>query len=84
MSLRDMDTVFMKGRGFDEVFAKGAIRELLEALDFLHTEVQTVHTGTYPSSHPVQTCRRTSIPCNSVEANKCKIQMFTQVTGSSV
>lgn len=45
MSLRDMDTVFMKGRGFDEGFVKGAIQELLEALDFLHTEAQVVHTG---------------------------------------
>ncbi|KAL2757045.1 hypothetical protein ACRALDRAFT_208935 [Sodiomyces alcalophilus JCM 7366] len=31
MSLRDMDTVFMKGHGFEEEFAKGAINELLEA-----------------------------------------------------
>lgn len=41
-----MDTVFMKGRGFDEEFVKGAIKELLEAVDFLHTEVKAVHTGT--------------------------------------
>lgn len=45
MSIRDMDTVFMKGGGFDEEFVKGAIIELLEAIDFLHTEVQVVHTG---------------------------------------
>lgn len=45
MSLRDMDTVFMKGRGFDEEFVKGTIKELLEAIDFMHTEVQAVHTG---------------------------------------
>lgn len=45
MSLRDMDTVFMKGRGFDEEFVKSAIKELLAAVDFLHTEVQAVHTG---------------------------------------
>jgi hypothetical protein len=45
MSIRDMDTVFMKGRGFDEEFVKGAVKELLEALDFLHTEAQSVHTG---------------------------------------
>lgn len=46
MSIRDLDTVFMKGGGFDEEFVKGAIKELLEALDFLHREVQAVHTGT--------------------------------------
>lgn len=45
MSLRDMDTVFMSGRGFEEGFVKGAIKELLEALDFLHTEAKVVHTG---------------------------------------
>ncbi|KAK9258479.1 kinase-like domain-containing protein [Lipomyces tetrasporus] len=50
MSLRDLDTVFMKGRGFDEEFVKGAIRELLEALDFLHTEVQAVHTDVHPGN----------------------------------
>jgi serine/threonine-protein kinase SRPK3 len=45
MRMRDMDTVFMHGRGFEEGFVKGAIKELLEALDFLHSEVQSVHTG---------------------------------------
>ncbi|CAH0023124.1 unnamed protein product, partial [Clonostachys rhizophaga] len=50
MSLRDMDTVFMKGRGFDEEFVKGAIKELLEAIDFLHTEVQAVHTDVHPGN----------------------------------
>jgi len=45
MSLRDMDTVFMKGRGLDENFVKNAIKELLQAVDFLHTKVQAVHTG---------------------------------------
>ncbi|KAJ8122029.1 hypothetical protein ONZ43_g1670 [Nemania bipapillata] len=44
MSLRDMDVVFMKGCGFDENFVKSAIKELLEAVDFLHAEVQAVHT----------------------------------------
>lgn len=47
MSIRDMDIVFMDSRGFSEGFVKGAIKELLEALDFLHTEAQSVHTGTY-------------------------------------
>ncbi|KAJ0158568.1 SRSF protein kinase 3, partial [Colletotrichum tanaceti] len=44
MSIRDMDTVFMDGAGFPEGFVKGAVKELLEALDFLHTVVQSVHT----------------------------------------
>jgi serine/threonine-protein kinase SRPK3 len=48
MSLRDLDTVFMRSRGFDEGFVKGAITELLQALDFLHTEVQAIHTGILP------------------------------------
>ena len=46
MSIRDMGIVFMDGRGFSEGFVKGTIKELLKALDFLHTEVQSVHTGT--------------------------------------
>ncbi|KAK7227924.1 hypothetical protein V2G26_000094 [Clonostachys chloroleuca] len=50
MSLRDMDTVFMKGRGFDEEFVKGTIKELLEAIDFMHTEVQAVHTDVHPGN----------------------------------
>lgn len=45
MSLRNMDIVFTQGRGFDEQFAKGAIKELLEAVDFPQTEMQVVHTG---------------------------------------
>ncbi|KAI1820822.1 kinase-like domain-containing protein [Xylaria intraflava] len=50
MSLRDMDTVFMKGLGFDEDFVKGAVKELLKAVDFLHTEVQAVHTDIHPGN----------------------------------
>ncbi|KAF4469567.1 kinase domain-containing [Fusarium albosuccineum] len=50
MSLRDMDTVFMKGCGFDEDFVKSAVKELLEAVDFLHTEVQAVHTDIHPGN----------------------------------
>ncbi|KAM0426076.1 hypothetical protein ACHAPT_008707 [Fusarium lateritium] len=50
MSLRDMDTVFMKGRGFDEDFVKSAIKELLQGVDFLHTEVQAVHTDIHPGN----------------------------------
>ncbi|UNI24803.1 hypothetical protein JDV02_010525 [Purpureocillium takamizusanense] len=50
MSIRDMDTVFMDGHGFDEGFVKGAVKELLEALDFLHTEVQSVHTDVHPGN----------------------------------
>lgn len=40
-----MDLVFMKGEGFEEAFAKSAVSELLEAVDFLHTEVRAVHIG---------------------------------------
>lgn len=45
MSLRDMDTIFMKGRGYDESFVRAATFEALKALDFLHREVEAVHTG---------------------------------------
>jgi len=45
MSLGDLNAVFMDGRGFDEDFVKAAIKELLEAVEFLHTKVQAVHTG---------------------------------------
>jgi serine/threonine protein kinase len=44
MSLRDMKTVF-RPEGFDEDMVKGAIIELLKALDFLHTQAKIVHTG---------------------------------------
>ncbi|UPK99892.1 hypothetical protein LCI18_010827 [Fusarium solani-melongenae] len=50
MSLRDMDTVFMKGRGFEEDFVKSAIKELLQAVDFLHTEARVVHTDIHPGN----------------------------------
>ncbi|KAI8650944.1 Protein kinase domain-containing protein [Fusarium keratoplasticum] len=50
MSLRDMDTVFMKGRGFEEDFVKSAIKELLQAVDFLHTEAQAIHTDIHPGN----------------------------------
>jgi serine/threonine-protein kinase SRPK3 len=45
MSLRNMDKIFMNDCGFDEVFVKAAVRELLQAVDFLHSEVHAVHTG---------------------------------------
>lgn len=44
MSLRDMKFVFFP-KGFNEGFVKGAIIELLEALDFLHTHGEVIHTG---------------------------------------
>ncbi|TQN64388.1 Serine/threonine-protein kinase SRPK, partial [Colletotrichum shisoi] len=50
MSIRDMDTVFMDGAGFPEDFVKGAVKELLEALDFLHTVAQSVHTDVHPGN----------------------------------
>ncbi|KAJ6185768.1 hypothetical protein N7519_007069 [Penicillium mononematosum] len=46
MSLRDMRLVFRLG-GFDEDFARGTIIELLEALDFLHTHGEVVHTDVH-------------------------------------
>lgn len=51
MSLRDMKVVFLPG-GFDENLVKGAITELLQAVDFLHMQGQVVHTGIFffPSS----------------------------------
>lgn len=45
MSLRDMKLVFRQDGGFDERFVKGAVEELLKALDFLHSEAHIVHTG---------------------------------------
>jgi serine/threonine-protein kinase SRPK3 len=44
MSIRDYKEVFRKD-GFDENFVKRAVKELLRALDFIHTEAQVVHTG---------------------------------------
>ncbi|KAK5994313.1 hypothetical protein PT974_04786 [Cladobotryum mycophilum] len=34
ISLRDINTVFFKGHGSEELFVKGAIKELLQAIDF--------------------------------------------------
>lgn len=50
MSLRDMKLVFRQD-GFDEDFIRGAIIELLKALDFLHTQGEIVHTGIYAFTH---------------------------------
>lgn len=44
MSLRDMKLVFRQD-GFDEDFVRGAITELLQALDFFHSHGEVVHTG---------------------------------------
>ncbi|GCB17533.1 abhydrolase domain-containing protein C22H12.03 [Aspergillus awamori] len=49
MSLRDMKVVFQQG-GFDEDLVKGAITELLQAVDFLHTQGQSVHTDIHPGN----------------------------------
>ncbi|KAL3495112.1 kinase-like protein [Aspergillus germanicus] len=49
MSLRDMMTV-LRPEGFDEDMVKGAIIELLKALDFLHTLTKTVHTDIHPGN----------------------------------
>lgn len=45
MSLHNMDTVWMRGCGLGEALVKGAIQELLKAVDFMHTDLQVVHTG---------------------------------------
>ncbi|KAF5540723.1 CMGC SRPK kinase [Fusarium mexicanum] len=45
MSLRDFKQVFRPDGGFDENLVRGAIPELLEALEFIHEEAQLVHTG---------------------------------------
>ncbi|EAW16825.1 putative protein kinase [Aspergillus fischeri NRRL 181] len=49
MSLRDMKMVFRQ-EGFEEDFVRGAITELLEALDFLHTHGNVVHTDIHPGN----------------------------------
>lgn len=49
MSLRDMKLVFRQD-GFDEDFIRGAIIELLKALDFLHTQGEIVHTDVHPGN----------------------------------
>ncbi|RJE22190.1 CMGC protein kinase [Aspergillus sclerotialis] len=46
MSLRDMKLVFRLD-GFDEDFVRGAIIELLKALDFLHTQGELIHTDVH-------------------------------------
>ncbi|KXX80345.1 Serine/threonine-protein kinase SRPK [Madurella mycetomatis] len=50
MSLLDMDTVWMNGCGLGEALVKGAIQELLKAIDFLHTDLQVVHTDVHPGN----------------------------------
>ncbi|KAL2203242.1 hypothetical protein CC79DRAFT_1373389 [Sarocladium strictum] len=45
-----MDTVLINSQGFEQDFVKGAIKELLEALDFLHTEAKMVHTDVQPGN----------------------------------
>ncbi|KAE8316887.1 kinase-like domain-containing protein [Aspergillus transmontanensis] len=49
MSLRDMKLAF-RPDGFDEDFVRGAITELLRALDFLHRHGEVVHTDVHPGS----------------------------------
>lgn len=52
MSLRDMKVVFRRD-GFDEDFVRGAIIELLQVLDFLHSQGEVVHTGIVSSPQNV-------------------------------
>ncbi|QKX62240.1 uncharacterized protein TRUGW13939_09399 [Talaromyces rugulosus] len=49
MSLRDMKLVF-RPDGFDEDFVRGAITELLQAVDFLHSHGEVVHTDIHPGN----------------------------------
>ncbi|EZG08045.1 CMGC/SRPK protein kinase [Trichophyton rubrum CBS 735.88] len=46
MSLRDMKLVFFPN-GFDPAFVRGAIIELLQALDPLHSHAEAVHTDVH-------------------------------------
>lgn len=62
-----MDTVFMKGCGFDEEFVKSAIKELLEAIDLLHPEVQAVHTGRQPFF--ISSCMQQTYQCTVSSVN---------------
>ncbi|KAF5710779.1 CMGC SRPK kinase [Fusarium globosum] len=50
MSLRDFKQVFRPDGGFDENFVRGAIQELLKALEFIHEEAQIVHTDIHPGN----------------------------------
>ncbi|KAK0390670.1 hypothetical protein NLU13_0174 [Sarocladium strictum] len=50
MSLRDMKLIFQKDGGFNETFVKGAVQELLKALDLLHDEAHIVHTDVHPGN----------------------------------
>ncbi|KAF4987740.1 hypothetical protein FGRMN_10164 [Fusarium graminum] len=50
MSLRDFKTVFREDGGFDEAFVRGAVEELLKALDFIHKEAHVVHTDIHPGN----------------------------------
>uniref|UniRef100_A0A0D2XIU6 non-specific serine/threonine protein kinase n=1 Tax=Fusarium oxysporum (strain Fo5176) TaxID=660025 RepID=A0A0D2XIU6_FUSOF len=52
MSLRDYKEIF-RTDGFDENFVKRAVKGLLKALDFLHTEAQLVHTVMRPRPGPI-------------------------------
>ncbi|QGI63646.1 hypothetical protein CEK26_007597 [Fusarium fujikuroi] len=51
MSLRDFKQVFRPDGGFDENFVRGAIQELLKALEFIHEKAQLVHT-VFKDIHP--------------------------------
>ncbi|KAF5609763.1 CMGC SRPK kinase [Fusarium subglutinans] len=50
MSLRDFKQVFRPDGGFDENFVRGAIQELLKALEFIHEEAHLVHTDIHPGN----------------------------------
>ncbi|KAF4434726.1 CMGC SRPK kinase [Fusarium acutatum] len=52
MSLRDYKEVFRQD-GFDEDFVKTIVKELLQALDFIHTEAELTHTVSMAFKSPV-------------------------------
>ncbi|KAL5359897.1 kinase-like domain-containing protein [Aspergillus floccosus] len=49
MSLQDMKNIF-RPDGFDADLVKGAIIELLQAVDFLHTQGEIIHTDIHPGN----------------------------------
>lgn len=50
MTLWDIQRLGRKPTGLPEDMVKGALRHLLQALDFLHTEANMAHCGTVPVS----------------------------------
>lgn len=51
MSLHDL-RMLSSSRRLSELLLKETLKCILQALDFLHTEANIIHTGTLPHSHP--------------------------------